>query len=42
MPTYLRRFYTKTLIDIKKKETEANKRAQQKLSTPKKPSRFKR
>ena len=42
MPVYLRKFYTKALVKIKKKESESVKKAQQKISKPKQPSRFKR
>ena len=34
MPLYLRRFYFKKLVDLKKKEAEENKKAQSKMKSP--------
>lgn len=39
MPVHLRNFYYNKLIDVKKKENEANNNAVKKSSIPKSPSK---
>ena len=38
MPVYLRTFYFKKLVDAKKEEHDAHKKAQNKIKRPRKPS----